>query len=185
MDKPLGQMTEEELGKLFPITLSDPDPQWVRHYQIEKEKIRNALGPDCIISIEHIGSTAIPGIKAKPSIDILVQITEATPDQHIIEQLQQAAYNFIPRPENPAPHMMFVKGYTKAGLKGQAFHIHVRHKGDWDEIYFRDYLIAHPEVARAYEELKINLVALFRNDREGYTGAKTDFVNRVTGNTKR
>ena len=81
--------------------------------------------------------------------------------------------------------MMFVKGYTKAGLKGQAFHIHVRHKGDWDEIYFRDYLIAHPEVARAYEELKINLVALFRNDREGYTGAKTDFVNRVTGNTKR
>jgi len=185
MDKPLGQMTEEELGKLFPITLSDPDPEWGRHYQIEKEKIRNALGPGCIISIEHIGSTAIPGIKAKSSIDILVQITETTPDQHIIEQLQQTAYNFIPRPENPAPHMMFVKGYTTAGLKGQAFHIHVRYKGDWDEIYFRDYLIAHPEVAREYEDLKIRLSMEFKNDREGYTEAKTDFVKMVSGNTKR
>ena len=80
--------------------------------------------------------------------------------------------------------MMFVKGYTKAGFKGQAFHIHVRYKGDWDEIYFRDYLIAHPEVAREYEDLKIRLCSAFKNDREGYTEAKTDFVKMVTGSAR-
>ena len=49
--------------------------------------------------------------------------------------------------ENSAPHIMFAKGYTPEGFAGQAFHVHVRYKGDWDEIYFRDYLLRHYDVA--------------------------------------
>jgi GrpB-like predicted nucleotidyltransferase (UPF0157 family) len=179
MGKSLEKMNEAELGKLFPIILSDPDPEWAGRFQFEKAEIRKALGAGHIIGIEHIGSTAIPGIKAKSSIDILVEIKENTPDQHVIEQLQQSGYNFIPRPDNPPPHMMFVKGYTREGFRGQAYHIHVRYQGDWDEIHFRDYLVFHPDEAKKYEDLKIRLSITFKNDREGYTEAKTEFIRAV------
>lgn len=75
--------------------------------------------------------------------------------------------------------MMFVKGYTEEGFKGQVFHIHVRYKGDWDEIYFRDYLKSHPETAKKYGELKLKLVEKFRNDREKYTESKTNFIKKI------
>jgi GrpB-like predicted nucleotidyltransferase (UPF0157 family) len=179
MDKPLDQMSEEELGLLFPIMLVEHDPGWGRLFHLEEKAIGKTIGRDHIIRMEHIGSTAIPGIMAKPSIDILLEVSGATPDQHIIVTLQQAGYHFIPRPENPPPHMMFVKGYTKEGFKGQSFHIHVRYEGHWDEIPFRDYLLAHPDAAREYEELKVRLASEFRNDREGYTEGKTEFVKKV------
>lgn len=63
----------------------------------------------------------------------------------------------VSMPEKPAPHMIFVKGYTINGFEGQVFHNLVRYKIDWDEIYFRDYLIKHPEIAKEYETLKIML----------------------------
>ena len=65
-------------------------------------------------------------------------------------------------------------------MPGEAFHIHVRYAGDWDELYFRDYLRQHPEIASQYAELKKDLAKEYKNDREGYTDAKTDFVKRIT-----
>ncbi|MDE6458117.1 MAG: GrpB family protein, partial [Muribaculum sp.] len=73
----------------------------------------------------------------------------------------------------------FNKGYTPAGYADKVFHIHFHRIGDNDEIRFRDYLIAHPEVAREYERLKISLLPKYRNDRDGYTEAKTGFVNEI------
>ena len=81
--------------------------------------------------------------------------------------------------------MMFVKGYTLDGFKGQAYHIHIRYFGDWDEIYFRDYLKANPGVAKEYGELKIQLSKRFRNDREKYTSGKTGFIKRVTDTARK
>jgi GrpB-like predicted nucleotidyltransferase (UPF0157 family) len=89
-------------------------------------------------------------------------------------------YHYIPKPENPEPNMMFVKGYTTKGFKGQAYHMHIRYKGDWDELYFRDYLKAHPDIAHEYSQLKVRLSKEYRNDREGYTNNKTDFIKRVS-----
>ncbi len=180
MSKQLSEMTDKELGQLFPIQISEPNPEWRRMYQAEKIAIVNALGEENILRIEHIGSTAIPNLKAKPTIDMLLEIPESTHNNLIKEKLTMLNYHFIPQPENPPPHMMFAKGYTLEGFKGQAYHIHVRYKGDWDELYFRDYLIAHPEIACHYSDLKSQLVEKYKYDREEYTDKKTEFIKRIT-----
>jgi GrpB-like predicted nucleotidyltransferase (UPF0157 family) len=79
--------------------------------------------------------------------------------------------------------MMFVKGYTPEGFKGQCYHIHMAlqsHTGLWDRLYFRDYLIANPAVAKEYEALKLKLALKYRNDREDYTEGKSEFIRRIT-----
>ena len=76
--------------------------------------------------------------------------------------------------------MMFMKGYTPNGFFGQAFHVHVRYPGDWDEIYFRDFLRTHPEAAAEYASLKHQLKKQFEFDRDGYTRAKSDFIRYYT-----
>ena len=75
---------------------------------------------------------------------------------------------------------MFMKGYTLDGFKGQAYHVHVRYAGDWDEIYFKNYLLKHPDTAEEYEKLKTELKNKFEHDREGYTNGKTDYIKRIT-----
>jgi GrpB-like predicted nucleotidyltransferase (UPF0157 family) len=179
MKTPLDEMSNEELGKLFPIIISEPNPDWKKIFQAEKKEIEKGLGLKNIIRIEHIGSTAVPNLRAKPTIDILLEIPETTDKNYIIEKLTGLNYHYTPRPENPSPHMMFMKGYTIDGFKGQAYHIHVRYSGDWDELYFRDYLISHPVIAKDYERLKGRLATEFKNDRDGYTEKKTDFVQRI------
>ena len=81
--------------------------------------------------------------------------------------------------------MTFLKGYTPDGYKGQAFHLHLRYAGDWDELYFRDYLIAHPQAAQEYASLKRGLAKIHRYNRDAYTDAKTDFVKMITGKARR
>lgn len=80
--------------------------------------------------------------------------------------------------------MMFMKGYTPEGFKGQAFHLHVRYSGDWDELYFRDYLLSHPDTTQAYGELKVKLQKEHEHDRDGYTDAKTGFIREITNRAK-
>jgi GrpB-like predicted nucleotidyltransferase (UPF0157 family) len=178
--KQINDLSREELGRLFPIIILEPNPAWPFLFRSEKMKIEKCLGLQNIISLEHIGSTAVPGLKAKPSIDILLEIPDEADNHILIFKLKELAYEFIPQPENPPPHMMLAKGYTMQGMKGQAFHIHVRYKGDWDEIYFRDYLIKNAEIAKEYAILKENLAILHKNDREAYTDAKTEFVKRIS-----
>jgi GrpB-like predicted nucleotidyltransferase (UPF0157 family) len=178
IEKELHDLSPLELGKLFPIILQNHDPKWADCFSDEKTGIMRVFKTD-IVSIEHIGSTAIPGIKAKPTIDILVEISEGVPTEEVVARFKSIGYEYIPKPENPPPHMMLVKGYTRQGFKGQAYHVHVRYKGDWDELYFGDYLKRNRQVAREYEELKIKLAEQYKNDRDGYTEAKTEFIWRV------
>jgi GrpB-like predicted nucleotidyltransferase (UPF0157 family) len=180
MEKELNDMTAEELGKLFPVELCCYDPAWADLFEAEKNKITNAVGAIRIHGIHHIGSTAIPGIPAKPVIDILIEIQKNTDLNSLKASIQDLGYYFSPQPQKPAPHMMFMKGYSKSGYAGQAFHIHIRHPEDRDELFFRDYLIAHPDTARKYGNLKRRLQAEFEFDREGYTEAKTEFVRHYT-----
>lgn len=178
-DKELRDMTPGELGRLFPIQISDYDPRWREFFDREKAFLRSHFSKKEVLSVEHIGSTAVPGLKAKPTVDILVQISDNFPPDKLARVLADEGYHSIDMLENPPPHLMFTKGYTKQGYAGQAFHIHVRYKGDWDEIPFRDYLISHPGRAREYEDLKIFMAERYRNDREGYTEAKGDFIEKT------
>lgn len=175
----LHEMTLEKLGQLFPIILCDHSDMWIGLYQSERNLILNNFSQTDIVQIDHIGSTAIPGIKAKPTIDILLQVTEHITINTIKKIFKSLDYTINERPDNPAPHLTFVKGYTPHGVNGQTYHVHIRYKGDWDEIRFRDYLINHKETAREYETIKLKLADKYRNDREAYTNSKTDFIEKI------
>ncbi len=178
-------LSPKELGRLFPIIIVQPDPEWPDIFESEQGIILKTLNQSTIVRIEHIGSTAVPNLKAKPTIDILMEIKPGLDLQEVIEKLNMIGYHYISRPENPPPHAMFVKGYTSHGFNGQAFHIHVRFPGDWDEIYFRDYLRKHEQAAQEYGELKDDLSVKFRNDREGYTQNKSAFIRRIMAMAKK
>jgi len=178
--KSLSELSDEELWQLFPIILSIYDPEWIDHYLSEMNSLKEGIGIDTIVRINHYGSTSVPGLTAKPTIDILLEIREGTDTNRIIWVMEKLGYIYSPQPNNPSPHMMFIKGYTPEGFKGQAFHVHVRYPGDWDELYFRDYLCTHPEIARVYGELKQTLQKQFYNNRDAYTEAKTDFIREKT-----
>jgi GrpB-like predicted nucleotidyltransferase (UPF0157 family) len=95
-------------------------------------------------------------------------------------QLHKIGYQYIPKSENPPPHMMYAKGHSESGITGPTFHIHVRYPGDWDEIVFRDYLIKNKSVTADYAKLKRKLADEFENDREKYIDSKTTFIKRNT-----
>lgn len=172
-------MTLDQLGQLFPIILHDHSPTWSSLYQSERNLILSNFPKSDIIQIDHIGSTAIPGIKAKPTIDILLQVADHVDIDTIKKIFISLDYHINERPDNPPPHLTFVKGYTPHGFIGQTYHVHIRYKGDWDEIRFKEYLINHEESAKEYETLKLNLADKYRNDREGFTNAKTDFIEKI------
>lgn len=178
-------MTDKERWQMFPIILSEHKPEWKKKYLKEKAVIEQSIGIQNIVRMSHIGSTAVPGLIAKPTIDILVEIKDKTDTNKLIVDTQSAGFRYIAHPENPPPHMMFVKGYTEQGFKGQAFHVHIRYAGDWDELYFRDYLMTHPNIASDYGKLKLELKEKYEHDRDGYTEAKTVFVKRITALARR
>lgn len=177
--KSLQDLTTKELGQLFPIIIQDYSDKWIELYNAEKQFIIDNFDKSEIISIEHIGSTAIPGIKSKPTIDILLQMSEQVDIQNLEHVFQSYGYHLTKQPDNPPPHMTFVKGYTEQGFKGQVFHVHIRYQGDWDEIRFRNYLINHKDVAKEYETLKLELADKFKYDRDAYTNSKTDFIKKI------
>jgi len=185
LTKPIDEMSAEELGRLFPIILSEHDPAWAGLYAAERDRITGAVGKENIARISHYGSTSVPGLLAKPTIDILIEIKDTTDTAAFIRNLTGIGYGYTPQSRSPPPHMMFMRGYSPQGFKGQAYHVHVRYLGDWDELVFRDYLIAHPETAREYADVKIRLREKFEFDREGYTRGKTEFIRAVGQKARR
>lgn len=181
----LHEMTLEKLGQLFPIILQNYSDTWISLYESECKLIQSCFLQSDIIQIDHIGSTAIPGIKAKPTIDILLQVSEHIDSNTLKKIFTSLDYHSNERPDNPSPHLTFVKGYTPQGIKGQTYHVHIRYKGDWDEIRFRDYLINHKETAKEYETVKLKLADRYRNDREAYANSKTDFIEKINTLTRK
>lgn len=175
MVRNLKEMTLEELWQLFPIVLTPHQPKWKDWAKVEIDNL-SALLSEYAPVIYHIGSTAIPGIQAKPIIDILVEISPDNDWQRARTTMEDAGYICMLVSDT---RMSFNKGYTPEGYAEKVFHIHFHVIGDNDEIIFRDYLNNHPEVAREYEKLKISLLPKYRHDRDGYTDAKTEFVRDI------
>lgn len=174
------ELSFQELGRLYPIILTEYNAAWPECYATEKTLIDQKIGVHNIARISHYGSTSIPGIIAKSTIDILLEVHEGFDKENLIRNFADLGYIYDPQPRSPAPHMMFMKGYGPDGFSGQAYHVHVRYRGDWDELYFRDYLILYPKVADQYAALKIQLYEQHEFDREAYTRGKTEFIRRVT-----
>ncbi len=178
-------MTVGELGKLFPIIITDYSDKWADLYNSEAKLITDSFARTEIVKIDHIGSTAIPGLKAKPTIDILFQVSEQIETSKLKDTFKTLGYLINNHAENPAPHLTFVKGYTEQGFKGQAYHVHIRYHGDWDEIRFRDYLIKNKQIAMEYEALKLELAEKYPNDREAYTDSKTEWIEKINNLTRK
>lgn len=174
MGKKLSEMTLEELWQLFPVFLTEHNVSWEKWYVEERAHLSKLL-PSYVI-FNHIGSTAIDGIWAKPIIDILVEVPKPAFLLEIKNILVSNGYICMSESEN---RISFNKGYTETGFAKRVFHIHLRVVGDNDEIAFRDYLNAHPDVARKYEELKLSLWKKYEHDRDGYTNEKTEFITRI------
>lgn len=172
-------MSVNELGQLFPIIIQDYREEWIELYELEKQLILDRFDSSEIVRIDHIGSTAIPGMKAKPTVDILLQVARQIEISKVKFVFTSLNYHINEHPDNPPPHLTFVKGYSEQGFKGQAYHVHIRYRGDWNEIRFRDYLISHKTIAKEYQNLKLRLAAKYRHDREAYTNLKSDFIGRI------
>lgn len=174
MSKKLSEMTLEELWQLFPIILTEHNEHWRDWYLEEHDRLLKILPSDAIIN--HIGSTAIAGIWAKPIIDILVEVPDTDDFDAVARDIGQNGYICMSHSDS---RISFNKGYTEQGFAERVFHLHLRHKGDNDELFFRDYLNAHPDIAHEYEQLKLSLWKQYEHDRDGYTEAKTEFVRKV------
>ena len=177
MKKELYEMTLEELWHLFPIKLVQHQEEWKNWYFEEEKRLKSFLPHFDNVRINHIGSTAINGIWAKPIIDILVEI----PLSLSMEEMKIALINngYICMAEEKM-RKDFNKGYTKEGFAERVFHLHLRYFDDNDEIYFKNYLNEFPTEARKYEELKLSLWKKYEYNRDGYTNAKHDYVKRIT-----
>lgn len=180
MSKRLQDMSLTELWELFPITLEPYNPIW-NDWAEEEIGILCLLLSDFNPRIYHIGSTAAPGIHAKPIVDILVEVDHEADWSQIKASMEGNGYICMAETES---RISFNKGYTTEGYAEKVFHIHFHRLGDNDEILFRDYLIDHPHAAKEYESLKLSLLPKFHNDRDGYTEAKTDFIKSVIANSK-
>lgn len=168
-------MTLEELLGLFPIVLTPHNPLWA-DWAGEEMKSLSGLLAEYHPVINHIGSTAIPEIQAKPIIDILIEVSTDV-DWHLIKNIMgKNGYLCMSEMET---RISFNKGYTPEGYADKIFHIHFHRIADNDEILFRDYLMAHPDVAREYEQLKRSLLPKYKNDRDGYTEAKSGFIRSI------
>ena len=183
MKADLSELSLEELWALFPIILKEHNPDYKVWYEEEKQRIISKVKPENLIRISHIGSTAVKGLTAKPIVDILLEIDGACGVSAIIEVLKTLGWRLMSQEDDPVK-LSFNKGYTPEGFADRVYHLHVRYFGNWPELYFRDFLIAHPDGAGEYERLKLKLWKQYEHDRDGYTEAKTDFVKRYSDMAK-
>lgn len=173
-----------QLGQLFPIQLQEHDPAWIRIACEEEMFLRFLLGDD-VVRITHIGSTSVPGLLAKPTIDLLLEIDAHADVENLLNLLKEQGYEYNFNEARPAPGYMLMKGYTMQGFVGQTFHVHMRYEGDYDEVYFCEYLRRHSDVARKYAQLKEDLKKQFEHDREAYTQGKTAFIQTYTAKARK
>lgn len=180
MVKELSELTLEELWLLFPIVLKAYNPAYPKWYQEIETELLACIGTACVLRINHIGSTAVIGLLSKPTIDILLEVHAQSDFKALAGFLKGEGWTLMQSREEPYKSYVFNKGYSKYGFEEKVYHLHLRPYGDWDELYFRDYLREHEEIAVAYGKLKSSLLAHYKNNRDGYTEAKTSFVKDYT-----
>jgi GrpB-like predicted nucleotidyltransferase (UPF0157 family) len=151
---------------------------WVEKFERERALLAEVIGPWVVGGIHHVGSTAVPGLDAKPTVDILVGVESLESGKACFELLAQFNYQYALYLSRQ------MHWFCKPGPARREFHLHLipvasdRYR---DELAFRDLLRAEPELARAYIELKQALAARFPDDREAYTEGKAEFIERALG----
>jgi GrpB-like predicted nucleotidyltransferase (UPF0157 family) len=172
MEKP---RTEHRLGRTAPIVIARYDPSWPAAYDDESARIRTALGPTAV-RVEHVGSTSVPGLGAKPVIDIQVSVPDLEDEAAFRDPLELLGY--VHTPDDEAQHRFFRR--EGAGLATRQVHVcHVG--GEWERrhLAFRDYLRADRSAAAEYERLKRGLAERHGMDIDAYIDGKAPFIRRA------
>lgn len=158
------------------IEVVDYDPAWPAKFAEEKAVILKTLGAWLAGSPEHVGSTAVPGLAAKPVIDIMAPVESLEAARDAILAARAADYVHYPyRPES-------MHWFCKPAPEFRTHHLYLVPSGSrvWRErIAFRDALRRDPALRLEYQRLKLGLAAQYRNDREAYTEAKHPFISKV------
>ncbi len=173
------------------IAIAEYDESWPALFERERRHLLTCLPDDVIVRIEHFGSTAVPGLAAKPIVDMLVEVRDlqAVKDR-VVPILEAQGYEYFWRPsfgDDGEPfYAWFIKRDQRTGER--THHIHMVEGSfteHWDRLLFRDYLIENPETAARYERLKREAAAASPDDRVRYTQDKTQFITEVTEQAKR
>jgi GrpB-like predicted nucleotidyltransferase (UPF0157 family) len=166
----------------LPIVIADYDPRWPAIYAEEGARIQETAG-EWLLGMEHVGSTSVPGLAAKPVVDIMPGLRALSDAPGVIAAMEELGYQYIPDYEDDLPERrFFVRPPGPANRHRRLFHVHAVETTTafWRRhLAFRDYLRAHPDVAAEYADLKRRLAAEHGSDRESYTEAKTGFITRI------
>lgn len=173
------------------VAIAAYDPAWPHAFAAERAHLLASLPADLIRRVEHFGSTAVPGLAAKPIIDMLVEVADLEATKvRIAPILEGQGYEYLWRPtygdDGPPFYAWFIKRDARTGAR--THHIHMVEAGfseHWRRLAFRDFLIAHPAAAREYEALKRRLAADHASDRVAYTRGKTAFIESVMARAAR
>ena len=173
------------------VAIAPYDPDWPRQFVEERDHLFACLPRDLVTRIEHFGSTAVPGLAAKPIVDILVEVADLEETKaRIVPILEAQGYDYLWRPthgeDGPPFYAWFIKRDPVSRVR--THHIHMvegSFQEHWRRLLFRDHLIDHPELAREYEQLKGQLAAAHPNDRVAYTRGKTAFIESVMASVRR
>ena len=190
MKQHVSELTPEEFQKAFPIELKDVIPEYAEWYEEAKSAILNVTGSCDVVRINHIGSSAIPDIKAKPMIDILMEIRNNCDVDKLVDSLKTIGFGteVAMRKDNPFEYLL-AKGMTVRGFEEKVYLLHIRYLGDWSELYFRDYLLDNPDIAKEYSDLKEQILDDIQSGKiermpkgqpNGYSMAKLDCVKRIS-----
>jgi GrpB-like predicted nucleotidyltransferase (UPF0157 family) len=161
-----------------PVFIVPYDPAWPRLFEEEKARILQDIG-SYVVNIEHMGSTAIPGLAAKPVIDILIGVRSLADAPLFIPPLTARGYEYVSRYEQEMPF----RRYLNRKVNGE--HTHHLHMVEPDtdffrvQLAFRDYLRTHPKECEEYAALKLRLAEKYRNDRVAYTDSKNEFIQGI------
>src|SRR2546428_5293542 len=182
LDERIRRLVQED------VAIVPYDPQWPVLFKQEKDHLFACLPQELIGRIEHFGSTAVPGLAAKPIVDMLVEVTDLQKTKtRIVPILQPQGYDYLWRPtwgdDIPPFYAWFIKR-DRHGNRTHHIHMVEPHFEHWDRLLFRDYLIQHPAVAEEYQKLKLGLATAHPNDRVAYTKGKTEFIVRETERAK-
>jgi GrpB-like predicted nucleotidyltransferase (UPF0157 family) len=160
------------------VELHDYDPAWPARYAEERDRL-NALLPGIFIEVQHIGSTAVPNLPAKPVIDILAGVESMSVAEAVAPLLCQSGYTTSAEfNESLVDRKWFMRWFD--GHRTHHLHVVVHASSGWSaRIRFRDALRADPELAHRYAKLKSELATKHAADREEYTEAKAEFVRSV------
>ncbi|WP_425388655.1 GrpB family protein [Amycolatopsis jejuensis] len=163
------------------------DPEWAVRASVEREQLSDLLAPWLVDRVEHIGSTAVPGLAAKPIVDLMVTVADLdTAVEEAADRLAAAGWCYVPPELDLRPWRRFFVKPDASGQRREA-HLHLIQTGHqrWtDQLTFRDALRSDARLAQRYADLKRRLAQQSGHDREAYTEGKADFVASVLDSSR-